>query len=66
MQANQLLKSLEAYLDGKPLRCDYDLLLTFSENLKLNSLQPESVTLVVLERILGLGAKIVQVPSSLW
>ncbi|PAV71348.1 hypothetical protein WR25_17675 [Diploscapter pachys] len=58
--ANQLLKSLEAYLDGKPLQCDYDLLLTFSENLRLNSLQPESITLTVLERILGLGAKIAQ------
>ena len=61
LQANQLLKSLEAYLDGKPLQCDYDLLLTFSENLRLNSLQPESITLTVLERILGLGAKIAQV-----
>ena len=61
LQANQLLKSLEAYLDGKPLQCDYALLLTFSENLRLNSLQPESITLTVLERILGLGAKIAQV-----
>uniref|UniRef100_A0A8R1DL89 Poly [ADP-ribose] polymerase n=1 Tax=Caenorhabditis japonica TaxID=281687 RepID=A0A8R1DL89_CAEJA len=55
--ANQLLKSIEALLDGAPLNCPYDLLNTFAQYC-LVSLEEESIDRTVLNRILvtrGLG-----------
>ncbi|CAI2353658.1 unnamed protein product [Caenorhabditis sp. 36 PRJEB53466] len=55
--ANQLLKSIEALLDGEVLNCPHDLLNTFAEKC-FGSLEEETIERTVLNRILltrGLG-----------